>query len=172
VNAQKSADPLVGVIMGSDSDADTMKGCLETLAEFGIPYEVRVISAHRTPDAAHQYAVEAAGRGLVCLIAAAGGAAHLAGVLASLTALPVIGVPVQTSSLGGLDSLLSTVQMPAGVPVATVGIGKSGPVNAAILAVQILAQGRPDLRAKLEEHKVRLAQRVKDADRKMGNADA
>ncbi|MGB3194944.1 MAG: 5-(carboxyamino)imidazole ribonucleotide mutase, partial [Phycisphaerae bacterium] len=119
--------------MGSDSDAEALRPCLDTLAEFGIPYEVRVISAHRTPDAAHEYARTAADRGLACLIAAAGGAAHLAGVLASLTPLPVIGIPIQTSSLGGIDSLLSTVQMPAGVPVATVAIGRSGAVNAAIL---------------------------------------
>ncbi len=167
MNAQKSTGPLVGVVMGSDSDAEKMQPCLETLTEFGIPYEVRVISAHRTPDAAHEYATTAADRGLACIIAAAGGAAHLGGVLASLTALPVIGVPIPTSNLGGLDSLLSTVQMPGGVPVATVGIGKSGSVNAAILAVQILAQGRPDLRAKLVEYKAGLAHRVKDADRNL-----
>jgi len=172
LNTRKAAGPLVGVVMGSDSDAPAMKPCLETLAEFGIPYEVRVISAHRTPDEAHAYATEAAERGLACIIAAAGGAAHLAGVLASLTALPVIGVPIPTSSLGGLDSLLSTVQMPAGVPVATVGLGKSGPVNAAILAIQILAQGRPDLRSKLAERKARLAERVRKADRNLRNADA
>jgi 5-(carboxyamino)imidazole ribonucleotide mutase len=150
--------------MGSDSDLETMQPCAKTLKEFGIPYEIRVISAHRTPDAAHDYAKSAAGRGLVAIIAAAGGAAHLAGVIASLTPLPVIGVPMQTSGLGGLDSLLSTVQMPGGVPVATVGIGKSGPINAAILAAQILAVRDPAMRAKVIQHKVTLVERVAIAD--------
>jgi len=167
VSEKAKGSPLVAVVMGSDSDAEALRPCLETLTEFGIPYEVRVISAHRTPGSAHEYARAAADRGLACLIAAAGGAAHLAGVLASLTPLPVIGVPIQTSALGGLDSLLATVQMPAGVPVATVAIGKSGSVNAAILAVQILAQGNPDLRRKLIAYKARLADRVAEADRNM-----
>ncbi len=160
----KAAPPLVGIVMGSESDLDAMRPCLATLKEFGIPNEVRVISAHRSPDVAHEYATTAAGRGLAVLIAAAGGAAHLAGVLASLTPLPVIGVPMLTSSLGGLDSLLSTVQMPGGVPVATVAIGKAGPVNAAILAAQILATRDADLRQKVIEYKARLGERVSIAD--------
>jgi 5-(carboxyamino)imidazole ribonucleotide mutase len=143
---------------------ETMRPCATTLAEFGIPYELRVISAHRTPDTAHEYAISAAGRGLAVIIAAAGGAAHLAGVLASQTPLPVIGVPMPTSGLGGLDSLLSTVQMPGGVPVATVAVGKGGPVNAAILAAQILATADPQLRERVVQYKVRLAERVAIAD--------
>jgi 5-(carboxyamino)imidazole ribonucleotide mutase len=150
--------------MGSDSDIEMMHPCMTTLEEFGLPYEVRVISAHRTPDAAHDYAVAAADRGLGVIIAAAGGAAHLAGVLASLTPLPVIGVPIQTSSLGGLDSLLSTVQMPSGVPVATLAVGKAGPVNAAVLAAQILATADPALRQRIVQYKARLAERVAIAD--------
>ena len=161
---QKSPNPRVGVVLGSDSDLEAMRPCLATLDEFTIPYELRVISAHRTPDEAHQYAKSAADRGLSVLIAAAGGAAHLAGVLASLTPLPVIGVPIQMATLSGIDSLLSTVQMPSGVPVATVAVGKSGPVNAAILAVQILATADPALRKALVQYKARLAERVAKAD--------
>ena len=162
----------VGVIMGSDSDLKPMQGCLETLEEFGIPYELRVISAHRSPEAAHEYARTAADRGLECLIAAAGGAAHLAGVLASMTPLPVIGVPIQTGALSGLDSLLSTVQMPGGVPVATVGIGKSGPVNAAVLAAQILARGNPKRREQIDRYKAQLAERVARADKNVRDQNA
>ena len=139
MSPKKQSAARVGVVLGSDSDLEPMRPCLTTLKEFGIAYEVRVISAHRTPDAAHTYAKTAAERGLEAIIAAAGGAAHLAGVLASLTPLPVIGVPMPTSALSGMDSLLSVVQMPSGVPVATVAVGKSGPVNAAVLAAQILA---------------------------------
>jgi 5-(carboxyamino)imidazole ribonucleotide mutase len=164
VSTPKAAAPRVGIVMGSDSDLEMMHPCMTTLEEFGLPYEVRVVSAHRTPDAAHDYAVAAADRGLGVIIAAAGGAAHLAGVLASLTPLPVIGVPIQTSSLGGLDSLLSTVQMPSGVPVATVAVGKAGPVNAAVLAAQILATADPALRQKIVQYKARLAERVAVAD--------
>jgi 5-(carboxyamino)imidazole ribonucleotide mutase len=164
--------PRVGIVMGSDSDLDSMRPCAQLLDEFGIAHEIRVISAHRTPDTAHEYATTAVERGLGVIIAAAGGAAHLAGVLASLTPLPVIGVPIQTSSLGGLDSLLSTVQMPTGVPVATVAIGKAGPVNAAILAAQILAGADPDLREKVVQHKARLAQKVAEADENVRSPDA
>ena len=164
--------PRVGIVMGSDSDLDRMRPCAQLLDEFRIAHEIRVISAHRTPDTAHEYATTAAERGLGVIIAAAGGAAHLAGVLASLTPLPVIGVPIQTSSLGGLDSLLSTVQMPTGVPVATVAIGKAGPVNAAILAAQILAGADPDLRQKVVRHKARLAQKVAKADENVRSPDA
>jgi len=164
VSTPKAAAPRVGIVMGSDSDLEMMHPCMTTLDEFGLPYEVRVVSAHRTPDAAHDYAVAAADRGLGVIIAAAGGAAHLAGVLASLTPLPVIGVPIQTNSLGGLDSLLSTVQMPSGVPVATVAVGKAGPVNAAVLAAQILATADPALRQKIVQYKARLAESVAVAD--------
>jgi len=172
VSENTGLSPRVGIVMGSDSDLEKMQPCAQTLDEFAIPYEIRVISAHRTPDVAHDYATTAAERGLGVIIAAAGGAAHLAGVLASLTPLPVIGVPIQTSSLGGLDSLLSTVQMPGGVPVATVAIGKAGPVNAAILAAQILAAADADLREKVVRHKARLAQKVAKADEKVRSPDA
>ncbi|MEA3366870.1 MAG: 5-(carboxyamino)imidazole ribonucleotide mutase [Planctomycetota bacterium] len=159
--------PRVGILLGSDSDTEAMQPCAQVLEEFAVPHEVRVISAHRTPAAAHEYATTAADRGLKVLIAAAGGAAHLAGVLAGLTPLPVIGVPIRTGALGGLDSLLSTVQMPRGVPVATVAIGKAGPVNAAVLAVQILAVADPDLRRRLIAYKARLAEAVTEADAKV-----
>lgn len=164
MSPKKSPPPRVGIVLGSESDMEAMRPCATTLAEFGISYELRVISAHRTPDTAHDYAMSAAGRGLAVIIAAAGGAAHLAGVLASMTPLPVIGVPMPTSGLGGLDSLLATVQMPGGVPVATVAVGKGGPVNAAILAVQILATADPVLREKVVQYKVRMAERVAIAD--------
>jgi len=172
VSKPKSVAPLVAVVMGSDSDLETVQACLTTLKDLGVAYEVRVISAHRTPDAAHEFAKRAAARGLKVIIAAAGGAAHLAGVLASLTPLPVIGIPIQTTALGGLDSLLSTVQMPSGVPVATVAIGRSGPVNAAVLAVQILGTGDQALRAKVEAYKAKLAERVAIADENVRGAHA
>lgn len=159
--AQSSA-PLVGVIMGSTSDWETMRPCVETLQELNIPYEVRVVSAHRTPDAMFAYAETAAERGLKVIIAGAGGAAHLPGMTASKTVLPVIGVPVRTSSLSGLDSLLSIVQMPAGVPVATMAIGPAGAANAALLAAQILAVNDEDLRARLLQRRREVAQRVQD----------
>jgi len=163
----ETSRPRVGIVMGSDSDLETMQACAETLDDLGVAYELRVISAHRTPEVAHEYACTAPDRGLAVIIAAAGGAAHLAGVLASLAPLPVIGVPIQTSALGGLDSLLATVQMPRGVPVATVAIGKSGAVNAAILAAQILATADGDLRQRLVAHKARLAEAVAKADEKV-----
>jgi len=164
---RKAPAPRVGIVMGSDSDTEAMQPCAQVLEEFAVPHEVRVISAHRTPEAAHAYATTAADRGLEVLIAAAGGAAHLAGVLAGLTPLPVIGVPIRTSALSGLDSLLSTVQMPRGVPVATVAIGKAGPVNAAVLAVQILAVADADLRERLIAYKARLAEAVTEADERV-----
>jgi 5-(carboxyamino)imidazole ribonucleotide mutase len=142
--------PLVGVIMGSKSDWDTMSHAVSTLEALGIPCEARVISAHRTPDLASEYATTARERGLEAIIAAAGGAAHLAGVLASLTTLPVLGVPMKGWSLDGLDSLLSTVQMPRGVPVATFAIGKAGAVNAALFAGQMLAASHPELAEAVE----------------------
>jgi len=152
--------PEVGIVMGSDSDWPVLEHTVQTLEAFGLPYEVRVISAHRTPGQAVRYATTATRRGLRVLIAAAGGAAHLAGVLAAHVNVPVIGVPVPSATLGGLDSLLSTVQMPAGVPVATVALGRAGAVNAAILAAQILAVGRPALARKLARHRQSLARKV------------
>ena len=152
--------PLVGMIMGSKSDWDTMRQAEEILTRFGVPLESRVLSAHRTPGLTAEYASSAAGRGLEVIIAGAGGAAHLAGVVAAHTVLPVIGVPMQSGALNGLDSLLSTVQMPKGVPVATVAIGASGAANAGLLAVAILATSRPDLRRKLESYRREIADAV------------
>jgi 5-(carboxyamino)imidazole ribonucleotide mutase len=141
--------PVVSVIMGSKSDWETMRHADEVLTRFGVPHECRVISAHRTPEAARELAIGAEARGIEIIIAGAGGAAHLAGVVAAQTLLPVLGVPIESRALHGLDSLLSTVQMPSGVPVATLAIGSSGAANAALLAVRILAGTRPELREKL-----------------------
>jgi 5-(carboxyamino)imidazole ribonucleotide mutase len=143
--------PLVGIVMGSKSDLPTLQAALDALTSLGIAHEVRVMSAHRTPDVVADYAASAEARGLEVLIAAAGGAAHLAGVVASMTVLPVLGVPMQTSSLNGLDSLLSTVQMPGGVPVATLAIGKAGATNAAILAAEILGIKYPEIRQRVKD---------------------
>ena len=148
-----TSKPLVGVIMGSKSDWETMSQADTILTEFGIPHEARVVSAHRTPSWMAEYASTAADRGLEVIIAGAGGAAHLPGMVASHTVLPVIGVPVQSAALNGLDSLLSIVQMPKGVPVATVAIGASGAANAGLLAIAILATSRPELRAKLQAYR-------------------
>jgi 5-(carboxyamino)imidazole ribonucleotide mutase len=142
--------PLVGVIMGSTTDWETMRVATETLAEFGVPHEARVVSAHRTPEWMGEYARSAAGRGLEVIIAGAGGAAHLPGMVAAQTVLPVLGVPVQSRALNGLDSLLSIVQMPGGVPVGTLAIGPAGAKNAALLAVAILGNKYPVYRQKLE----------------------
>jgi 5-(carboxyamino)imidazole ribonucleotide mutase len=142
--------PLVGVIMGSKSDWDTMQHAADVLGQFGVPFEARVVSAHRTPELMREYAHEAAARGLEVIIAGAGGAAHLPGMVAAQTVVPVIGVPVQSRTLNGLDSLLSIVQMPGGVPVATMAIGTAGAKNAGLFAVAMLAVRRPDLRAKLQ----------------------
>ena len=150
-----SVKPLVGVIMGSDSDWSTMKSAVEACAEFGIPTEARVISAHRTPQDLEHYATSARERGLRVIIAGAGGAAHLPGVTAAFTPLPVVGVPMESKALKGMDSLLSIVQMPSGIPVATVAIG--GARNAGLLAVQILAVGDEALMKKVLEFKARLA---------------
>ena len=147
----EASNPLVAVIMGSKSDWETMRHADDKLTEFGIAHECRVISAHRTPQLAAEFASGAAARGVEVLICAAGGAAHLAGVFAAHTTLPVLGVPMKSDALNGMDSLLSTVQMPAGIPVATLAIGKPGAINAALFAVAILANSRPELRAKLEE---------------------
>jgi 5-(carboxyamino)imidazole ribonucleotide mutase len=146
--------------MGSASDLEAMGGALTTLEELGIRFEVRVLSAHRSPEAVREYATAARGRGIAVLIAAAGGAAHLAGVVASHTALPVVGVPMETKALGGLDSLLSTVQMPAGIPVATMAIGRAGATNAALFAAAILALSRPEVAAALEGYRKRQTEKV------------
>lgn len=159
--------PAVAVIMGSDSDWPAMQATVKTLEQFGITFETHVISAHRTPHRAAEFAETAVRRGLQVIIAAAGGAAHLAGVLAAHTTLPVIGVPLKGGALDGLDALLATVQMPSGVPVATVALGAAGPVNAAILAAQILSLSRPDLAAALRRHKQKLAAKVELADRRI-----
>lgn len=151
---------LVGIVMGSDSDWPKIRGAAKALEQFGVGYEVRVMSAHRTPELVRQYAASASQRGLKVLVAAAGGAAHLAGVLAAHTVLPVIGIPVPTELMGGLDSLLSTVQMPGDVPVATVGVGMGGPRNAGLLAVQILALSDAKLREKLVSFKEQLSDQV------------
>ncbi|MBP7829541.1 MAG: 5-(carboxyamino)imidazole ribonucleotide mutase [Kiritimatiellae bacterium] len=156
----KKAKTEVAVLMGSDSDWPVVEHAVKTLREFGVACEARVLSAHRTPDEAAEFARTAARRGLKVLVAAAGAAAHLAGALAAQSTLPVIGIPLRGGALDGLDALLATVQMPAGVPVATVALDKAGAVNAALLAVQILALGRPDLRRKLEEHKRALKKKV------------
>ena len=159
------ATPLVGILMGSESDLAVMEEAATVLEEYGIPHEVRICSAHRTPDRAAAYAREAAGRGLKVLIAGAGGAAHLAGVLAAGSILPVIGVPLDSSPLQGLDALLATAQMPAGVPVATVAVGMAGARNAALLALAILATSDPVLRSRLEGARRAMAEKVEAADR-------
>lgn len=151
-NKSKSSNgPLVAVVMGSQSDWETMRYADETLSQFGINHECRVISAHRSPSLAAEFGSTVESRGLEVVIAAAGGAAHLAGVLAAHTTLPVLGVPMRSDALNGLDSLLATVQMPGGIPVGTLAIGKPGAVNAALFAVAILANSRPELRKKLHE---------------------
>ncbi len=159
-SAATSAAPLVGIIMGSKSDWETMAHAHQLLDQFGVPHECRVVSAHRTPDWMREYAHTAEGRGLQVIIAGAGGAAHLPGMVAAQTVLPVIGVPVQSKALQGLDSLLSIVQMPAGVPVATVAIGKAGAINAGLLAVSMLANSRPELRQKLQSYREAQTQSV------------
>ena len=158
---------LVGIVMGSDSDLEVMKEAGYILDKFSIGYEMNIISAHRTPDIAHEYAVNAEGLGLEVIIAGAGGAAHLAGVIASLTPLPVIGVPMHTQSLGGIDSLLSTAQMPSGVPVATMAIGKAGAKNAAILAAQILGAKCSDTRVKVIAYKKEIAEQVMGKNKRL-----
>ncbi len=152
--------PLVGVIMGSRSDWETMANADEVLTEFGVAHECRIVSAHRTPEWMTQYAREAEQRGLEVIIAGAGGAAHLPGMVAAQTTLPVLGVPVESKALKGMDSLLSIVQMPGGVPVGTLAIGKAGARNAGLLAVSILANKRPELRARLQEFREAQARRV------------
>jgi phosphoribosylamine--glycine ligase len=165
--AKARPTPLVGIVMGSDSDLPVMEGAAKVLKEFDIPYELMVSSAHRSPQKTAEFAREAGERGFKVLIAGAGAAAHLAGVLAAETTLPVIGVPIDSSSLKGLDSLLATVQMPSGIPVATMAIGAAGAKNAAILATQILALNSPSLAAALRDYKARLKAEVEEKDRKI-----
>ena len=157
-----SGIPLVGVIMGSKSDWDTMRHAVETLDALGVPNETKVVSAHRTPDLLFEYAGSAQSRGLRVIIAGAGGAAHLPGMVSAKTLLPVLGVPVESKALQGIDSLLSIVQMPAGVPVGTLAIGKSGAINAALLATAILANNNADLRHALEAFRQTQTQAVLD----------
>ena len=157
-----SDQPIVGVVMGSDSDLPVMQSAVDVLGELGVPHEVRVTSAHRTPEEMIEYGKDAAGRGIKVIIAGAGGAAHLPGMLASVTILPVIGVPVRTSALSGMDSLLSIVQMPRGVPVATVAVDNA--TNAGLLAARILALGDPDLAARVQKRTDEMKQMALDAD--------
>ena len=152
--------PLVGIIMGSSSDWDTMQHTAQTLAALGVPFEKRVISAHRTPQLMHEWTTGAVGRGLKVVIAGAGGAAHLAGVAAALTPLPVLGVPIESASLKGLDSLLSMVQMPGGIPVATFAIGKPGAINAALFAAAMLAHGDPKVRDAVDAYRAAQTKKV------------
>lgn len=159
--------PVVGIVMGSDSDLPVVRKCLDVLDAFDVPYEVEVLSAHRTPERAHEYASTARMRGLRIIVAAAGGAAHLAGVMASLTTIPVIGIPMQTAGLGGADSLYSTVQMPAGIPVATVAIGEAGATNAGLLAAEILSLGDEDLQHRLLSHRAELRRKVAEKNERL-----
>src|SRR6202522_2866445 len=158
---------LVSIVMGSDSDLEIMREAGKALDEFGIAYEMDVTSAHRSPERTAKFAREAAGNGIRVIIAGAGGAAHLAGVIAAHTTLPVIGVPIPSTSLQGMDSLLATVQMPAGIPVATVAIGKPGATNAGILAAQILGLASESIAKKLEGHKEKLARGVEEKSKKL-----
>ena len=164
--AAKKETVLVSVLMGSDSDLPTMKEALETLKKFDIPYELFLTSAHRTPERTKEFAQKAEGRGVKVLIVGAGAAAHLAGVIASLSRLPVIGVPIDSTSIGGLDALLSTVQMPGGIPVAAMAIGKAGAKNAALLAIRILALENQELQKKLQAYIRKLA---KDVEKKQAS---
>jgi 5-(carboxyamino)imidazole ribonucleotide mutase len=163
--------PLVGVIMGSKSDWETMRHAAEVLQQFGVPHECQIVSAHRTPDWMAEYARTAEARGLAVIIAGAGGAAHLPGMVASHTVLPVLGVPVQSRTLAGLDSLLSIVQMPGGVPVGTLAIGEAGARNAGLLAVRILATTRPDLRERLHAFHAGLTAQVRADELPSGKPD-
>jgi len=154
----------VGLLMGSSSDLPKIQGCIDTLKSLGIECEVRVMSAHRTPDLVAEYSASAAGRGIKVLVAAAGGAAHLAGAVAARTLLPVIGIPVEGGALNGLDALLATVQMPGGIPVATVGIGSGGATNAALLAAQIVSLGDKDVLDRLAADREKRRKKVLDSD--------
>ena len=164
---KKARQPKVGILLGSDSDLEVMREAEKRLDYFGIPHETRILSAHRSPHKTQEYAAAAAGRGIEVIIVGAGAAAHLAGVVAAHTTLPVIGVPIDSSSLKGLDALLSTVQMPAGVPVATMAIGQAGAANAGIFAAAILARGNAKYSAKLSRLKKEMASGVEEKDRKL-----
>ncbi|MGA2101223.1 MAG: 5-(carboxyamino)imidazole ribonucleotide mutase [Candidatus Sulfotelmatobacter sp.] len=164
------SNPLVSIVMGSDSDLEIMREAGKALDDFGIAYEIDVTSAHRSPDRSADFAKKAADRGIRVIIAGAGGAAHLAGVIAAHTILPVIGVPIPSTSLNGMDSLLSTVQMPAGIPVATVAIGKPGATNAGILAAQMIALADASMAKKLHAHKEKLARGVEEKSKKLKNS--
>ena len=159
----ETTKPLVAVVMGSKSDWETMQHADQTLTKFGVEHECRVMSAHRTPQLATEYSAGASDRGIEVIIAAAGGAAHLAGVIAAHTTLPVLGVPMKSDALNGMDSLLATVQMPAGIPVGTLAIGKPGAINAALLAIAILANSRPELSAQLKDFRAEQEQQVRAA---------
>jgi len=161
------SNPSVALLMGSKSDLPKLQSCLDTLQKLGLQAEVRIMSAHRTPEIVSEFASTAAARGLKVIIAAAGGAAHLAGVVAAHTMLPVIGIPVEGGSLNGMDALLATVQMPGGIPVATVGVGSGGPVNAALLAAQIIAVADADLRARLIADRQARKEKVLAADKEL-----
>jgi len=165
-----NSQPLVGIVMGSKSDYEVLSAAVEILRALEIPHEARVLSAHRTPDQLFAYVEAARGRGMKVLIAGAGGAAHLAGVMAAKTLLPVLAVPIAATPLNGLDSLLAMVQMPAGIPVATVAIGKPGATNAGILAAQIIALADPAVAGKLEQHKKKLADGVAEKSSKLQKA--
>jgi 5-(carboxyamino)imidazole ribonucleotide mutase len=161
---------MIGIVMGSASDLSTMRHTAETLESLGVPYEMKVLSAHRTPQAVEEYAIGARGRGVRVLIAAAGGAAHLAGVIAAHTTLPVLGVPIQSASLGGVDSLYSMVQMPGGIPVGTLAIGRAGAINAALFAISILALSDSNLAAKLAEHREDLKKKALNDNERLDRA--
>jgi phosphoribosylaminoimidazole carboxylase PurE protein len=163
-------NPQVGILMGSESDLEIMKSASAILDDFGVPYEIRISSAHRTPKETIAYAEEAAGRGIKVLIAGAGHAAHLAGVLAANTTLPVIGVPIDSSALKGMDSLLATVQMPGGIPVASMAIGKSGAKNAGIFAVQVLAVHDLELKQRLHDSRKKMAEKVREQNNKISSS--
>ncbi len=165
--ARKSLEPMVGILMGSDSDLEVMQEAEKRLDYFGIPYEIRILSAHRSPQKTLRYATSAINRGIAVIIVGAGAAAHLAGAVAANTTVPVIGVPIDSSSLRGMDALLSTVQMPAGVPVATMAIGKAGAANAGIFAAEILAFKNPQVSAKLAQLKREMALSVEQRDKKI-----
>jgi len=160
-------EPKVAVLMGSDSDLPVMQGTIQVLENLEVPFSAHVMSAHRSPEKVRTFAMEAESKGLEVIIAGAGGAAHLAGVLAASTALPVIGVPIPTDRMGGMDSLFSTIQMPSGVPVAAVGLGKSGAKNAGVLAAQMVSVGDPDLRERLREYRQAQADEVTEKDERL-----
>ena len=162
----ETQNPIVAIIMGSASDWETMRNAAEILKDFGVPFETRVVSAHRTPELLFDFAKNAESRGIETIIAGAGGAAHLPGMCAAQTVVPVLGVPVQSKALSGMDSLLSIVQMPAGIPVGTLAIGNAGAKNAALLAIAILANSRPELRKKLHEFREKQTRTVLDSELK------